>query len=56
LWQSETPTHKIQATLKPMLGKAEGNFTDELERLSDLHKSGMLTAEEFQKAKARLLG
>ncbi len=41
---------------KPMLGKAEGKMTDELERLSNLHKSGMLTAEEFQKAKARLLG
>lgn len=31
------------------------NFTDELERLSKLHKEGALTDEEFAQAKAKFL-
>jgi len=31
------------------------NMTDELERLSKLHKDGTLSEEEFAKAKSRLL-
>jgi hypothetical protein len=31
------------------------NFTDELERLSKLHKEGALTDDEFAEAKAKLL-
>lgn len=30
-------------------------LSDELQRLTELHASGALTAEEFQRAKARLL-
>jgi hypothetical protein len=32
------------------------NMSDELERLSKLHKEGTLSDEEFAKAKSRLLG
>jgi multidrug resistance efflux pump len=32
-----------------------GEISGELERLADLHKSGVLTAEEFAQAKAQLL-
>jgi hypothetical protein len=32
------------------------NMTDELERLSKLHKEGTLSDEEFAKAKRKLLG
>ena len=31
------------------------NLTSELEKLNDLHKSGALTKEEFEKAKTKLL-
>lgn len=31
------------------------DLSDELQRLADLHASGALSAEEFQRAKARLL-
>ncbi len=34
---------------------AETDFLSNLERIADLHVKGMLTAEEFQQAKAKLL-
>ncbi len=32
------------------------NISDEMTKLAELHQSGVLTAEEFSRAKARLLG
>ena len=31
------------------------NFVDQLQKLNDLYKSGVLTKEEFEKAKSKLL-
>jgi hypothetical protein len=33
-----------------------GNISDEIEKLSRLHKKGILTDEEFKEAKKRLIG
>ena len=36
-------------------GPTKKNLTDEIEQLNKLHKSGALTAEEYKKAKAKIL-
>ena len=33
----------------------DSNFIDQLEKLSELYKSGILTKDEFEKAKKKLL-
>lgn len=54
---------EIKALIEEMKGssqpvssvKSSGSVTDELKRLKDLHNEGVLTEEEFSKAKEKLL-
>ena len=36
--------------------RGEGSYTDELERLADLHAKGILTDKEFEAKKKQILG
>ncbi|MEV8531023.1 SHOCT domain-containing protein [Streptomyces sp. NPDC051211] len=45
------PASELSPTAAP-----PGNLADQLARLSDLAREGLLTAEEFASAKSRLLG
>ncbi len=45
-----------QAKAGGSAGGAGGNVTAELQKLAELHKSGVLSDAEFAAAKAKLLG
>ena len=40
---------------KKLEKKSENNIIDQLEALNDLYKSGVLTKEEFEKGKKKIL-
>ena len=44
-----------QSSINNISSTDEGNFIEQLEQLNDLYKSGVLTKEEFEKAKKKLL-
>lgn len=50
------PSAPATAPVSPGPGAAAPNVTTELERLADLRHRGVLTEEEFQAQKARILG
>jgi hypothetical protein len=51
----ETPAKPDPAPEAPAAAVDAGSLIDQLERLGELLEAGILTAEEFQKAKLKLL-
>lgn len=45
-----------QKTSEPQTSGGSGNVSEDLDKLADLLSKGLLSPEEFQKAKAKLLG
>ena len=46
----------VPVSAQPVTAAVSSNPTEELERLAGLRAAGMLTEEEFEQAKARVLG
>lgn len=54
---SDLEQQQQQQQASPRPAEADGqSVTDQLSRLADLHKQGVLTDQEFASAKAKLLG
>ena len=53
--QQQQPQQQPQASPRPAEAGGQ-SVTDQLSRLADLHKQGVLTDQEFASAKAKLLG
>lgn len=47
---------KVQELKTPKAAQAQGSLPDELQKLATLRDSGVLSEEEFQAAKSRLIG
>jgi Short C-terminal domain len=52
----EEPQQEVPPAPPAPAATGEGADIDELQRLGDLHTSGVLTDEEFAAAKAKILG
>lgn len=47
---------EVQAQMAPQGAGAADDIVSQLARLGELHQQGILSADEFEKAKARLIG
>ena len=54
--EEEPQQQEVPPAPPPPAATGEGADIDELQRLGDLHSSGVLTDEEFAAAKAKILG
>lgn len=54
--QSQIQTPAPPSVLPPMPPRRESSLVRDLETLAELHKKGLLTEQEFDAAKKRLLG
>lgn len=54
--QSQFQTPAPPSVLPPMPARRESSLVRDLETLAELHEKGLLTEEEFDAAKTRLLG
>jgi hypothetical protein len=54
--QYAAPPPQQYAAPAPAPAEDEGGLSAEIERLAELHRQGLLTADEFNAAKAKLLG